>query len=234
MLVAAAVVPCPPLIVPELARGAATESDALRAACDEALAALAHASPQRLLVVGAGPANERLPHGGVGSFARYGVDLDVTLGAGDAVLPPSLTIAAWLLARTGWAASDTAPCPVEGVVVAGDADPERCAALGRELVAGRERIALLVVGDGSACRTEKAPGYLDERATPYDAAIADALATGDCAALAALDPGLADELWVAGRPAWQVLAGAAGPGRTARLLYDEAPYGVGYFVSVWS
>jgi len=234
MLVAAAVVPCPPLIVPELARGAAAESDALRAACDEALGALAAASPERLIAVGAGPAEERLRHGGVGSFAPYGVDLDVTLGAGGGVLPPALTIAAWLLGRPAWAASGAAPCPVEGVVVAGDADPGRCVALGRALADGDERIALLVVGDGSACRTEKAPGYLDERATPYDAAIATALATGDDAALAALDAPLADALWVAGRPAWQVLAGAAGPGRGARLLYDEAPYGVGYFVAVWS
>ncbi|NUR92722.1 MAG: hypothetical protein HOY71_52355, partial [Nonomuraea sp.] len=49
-----------------------------------------------------------------------------------------------------------------------------------------------------------------------------------------LDPGKAERLWVGGRPALQVLAGAAGEGRyTGGLLFDEAPYGVGYFVGVW-
>ncbi|WP_126641596.1 hypothetical protein [Embleya hyalina] len=239
MLVAAAVVPCPPMIVPELARGAVAELDALRAACDQALAALAASAPDRLVVVGAGPVEATLGEGGIGSFARYGVDLEVTLGAGaDHELPPALTVGAWLLGRSPWAvdrvAAGTAPSPVSGVVIAADADPTRCATRGAELVAGADRVALLVVGDGSACRTEKAPGYLDARAESYDLALATALDTADPAALAALDPALAEELWVAGRPALQVLAGAAGPGRSGRLLYDEAPYGVGYFVALWS
>ncbi|MET9987214.1 hypothetical protein ABZ176_34075, partial [Streptomyces rochei] len=32
---------------------------------------------------------------------------------------------------------------------------------------------LLVLGDASACRTLKAPGYLDERAAPFDAVCPD-------------------------------------------------------------
>jgi hypothetical protein len=223
------------MIVPELARGAVAELDALRAACDEVIAELARAAPDRLVVVGAGPTEALLDAGGIGSFAPYGVDLDVRLGAGSArTLSPALAVGAWLLARSVWAAPDTAPCSVTGAVVAADADPARCAEFGRELVAADERIALLVVGDGSACRTEKAPGYLDARAESYDLALAAALAGADAGALASLDPALADDLWVAGRPAWQVLAGAAGEGRGGRLLYHEAPYGVGYFVALWS
>lgn len=91
------------------------------------------------------------------------------------------------------------------------------------------------MGDGSACRTVKAPGYLDERAEPFDAEAARALGAADTAALAALDPGLARELQAAGRAPWQVLAGAAeGAGLSGALLYDEAPYGVGYLVAAWS
>ena len=74
------------------------------------------------------------------------------------------------------------------------------------------RTALLVVGDGAATHTEKAPGYLDERAGPFDDAVAAALATADPAALAALDPALAADLWAAGRAPWQVLAGATRDG----------------------
>jgi aromatic ring-opening dioxygenase LigB subunit len=96
-------------------------------------------------------------------------------------------------------------------------------------------VALLVMGDGSACRTVKAPGYLDERAEAYDAAVAAALGGADTAALAALDAELSAALKASGRAPWQVLAGAAeGADVGGELLYDEAPYGVGYFVAAWS
>ena len=57
-------------------------------------------------------------------------------------------------------------------------------------------------------------------------------------ALLALDVALARDLLVAGRAAWQALAGAAldappAGGWHARLTYDDAPFGVGYFVAAW-
>ncbi|NEB18392.1 hypothetical protein G3I46_18060, partial [Streptomyces coelicoflavus] len=52
MLVAAAVCPCPPLLVPEVASGAAPELDAARAACTDALGVLAASRPDRLVLVG--------------------------------------------------------------------------------------------------------------------------------------------------------------------------------------
>jgi hypothetical protein len=221
------------LLVPDLAAGAAPELDALRAACAEAVTALAEARPDRVVVVGTAAESADLPHGGTGTFAPYGVDLAVRLGAGDGdgapPLPLSLAVGAWLLARTPVAA------PVSALAVAADADAADCLAAGADLASREERLALLVMGDGSACRTEKAPGYLDPRAEPYDAEVARALAEADVLALAGLDPDLSEELWVAGRAAWQVLAGAAdGAGLGARLTYEQAPYGVGYFVSVWS
>ncbi len=97
-------------------------------------------------------------------------------------------------------------------------------------------MALLVLGDASACRTLKAPGYLDERAAPFDAEIARALGSADAGALRALDTGLARELKVSGRAPWQVLAGAAdgNTGLSGALLHEDAPYGVGYVVATWS
>ncbi|MFI1717792.1 class III extradiol dioxygenase subunit B-like domain-containing protein [Streptomyces litmocidini] len=242
MLVAAAVCPSPPLLVPDVATGAAPELDAARAACADAVGLLAAARPDRLYVVG--PADEGAhggyPAGATGSFAGFGVDLSVRLGAespqprprhgGDRPLPPSLTVGAWLLARAGWA-----DAPIEGLGVATSTAAEVCAGTGRELAASAERVALLVLGDGSACRTVKAPGYLDERAAGFDAEAARALGTADTAALLALDAGLASELKAAGRAPWQVLAGAAeGAGLDGRLLFEDAPYGVGYFVAAWS
>lgn len=225
-LVAAAVCPHPPLLVPELASGAAGELDELRAACAEAVASLVAARPDLLVVVGSAATAGHFDGAAAGSLAAYGVD--VSVGDGDPVLPLSLTVGRWLLDRAGAGVERTF------AAVAADAAPGDCAALGRRLAGAADRVALLVMGDGSARRTEKAPGHLDPRAHAFDAEVARALATGDSAALLALDPRLSSDLLVAGRGPWQVLAGAAdGVHWSATLTYDAAPYGVAYFVAVW-
>ncbi|MFF6794410.1 class III extradiol dioxygenase subunit B-like domain-containing protein [Streptomyces filamentosus] len=237
MLVAAAVCPCPPLLVPEVASGAAPELDAARAHCADALGVLAAARPDRLYVVGPVPedAQGAFPAGSTGSFAGFGVDLSVRLGEGPGgrPLPAPLAVGAWLLSRTGGA--DASGAAAEGFGIAERATPEECAEAGRSLAASAGRVALLVLGDGSACRTVKAPGYLDERAAGFDAEAARVLGSADVPGVLALDAGLAYELKAAGRAPWQVLAGAAeGAGLAGRLLHEDAPYGVEYLVAVWS
>ncbi|MGW7458526.1 hypothetical protein [Streptomyces sp. NPDC054797] len=235
MLVAAAVCPAPPLLVPEVAAGAAAELGDARTACSDALAVLAASRPDLLVVVGAADGEQAGAYlqGARGTFRGFGVDTEVRLGEGEEgprPLPAPLAVGAWLLGHARWGAA-----PLEGLAIDASLDTARCLEAGREIAEGDERIALLVMGDGSAKRTLKAPGYLDERAAAFDAAVGRALATADVAALAALDPALAAELQAAGRAPWQVLAGAAGGGGLdGRLLYEEAPYGVGYFVAVWS
>ncbi|MET9255303.1 class III extradiol dioxygenase subunit B-like domain-containing protein [Streptomyces sp. NPDC003717] len=238
MLVAAAVCPCPPLLVPEVAAGAAPELEPVRAACADAIGALAAARPDRLVVVGPaeGAGSEVYPEGAPGGFQGFGVDVRVRLGqykdagaVADLRLPYGLAVGAWLLERAGWTG------PVDGLGVGDALPPETCAALGRDLTSGAVRTALLVLGDASACRTLKAPGYLDERAAPFDAAVGRALGAADGTALAALDTGLARELQVSGRAPWQVLAGAAeGAALTGTPRYEDAPYGVGYVVASWA
>ncbi|MFG2879082.1 hypothetical protein ACGFYU_29465 [Streptomyces sp. NPDC048337] len=239
MLVAAAVCPAPPLLVPEVAAGAAAELGDARTACSDAIAVLAAARPDLLVVVGAAPRGGGYDQGTPGSFAGFGVDLTVALGprpeepapdTAEGPLPTSLAVGAWLLERARWGAS-----PLAGVAVADHLEPAACALLGTDLAGSAGRVAMLVLGDGSACRTLKAPGYLDERAAAFDAAAGRALGAADTAALAALDPVLATELQAAGRAPWQVLAAAAeGAGLDGRLLYEDAPYGVGYIVAAWS
>ncbi|KAB1912432.1 hypothetical protein [Micromonospora sp. AMSO31t] len=234
-LVAAAVCPHPPLIVPELAGAAAPELDDLRAAADAAVARLLAADPEVILLLGAGPETERFGSADHGSLRPYGLDRHVRLWkvncAGSDRLPLSLTIGAWLVNRSG------TELPRLARAVAGDASPAECAALGAELVAEpHERTALLVLGDGSACRGVKAPGYDDPRAPAYDEGVARALAGADAAALLGLDPALSAELRVAGRAPWQVLAGAAraaGGDWRGDVSYHRAPYGVAYFVANW-
>ncbi|MQA85910.1 MAG: hypothetical protein GEV03_15115 [Streptosporangiales bacterium] len=233
MLVAAAVCPHPPLLVPEVAGAAAPELASVRAACGEAVRRVLASRPELIVIVGAGPRTVSYGRDAAGSLAGYGVAVRVgDSAAGEPVLPPSLTVGRWLL-------EEFRPPGVEGIEVLpygidAGAGPQDCLRLGTTLAGRAGRVGMLAMGDGSARRSTTAPGQVDERAYDFDASVAGALAEGDAHALARLDAGLADELAVAGRPAWQVLAGAAGETRfRAELLADAAPYGMAYLVAVW-
>ena len=226
------VLPQPPLLVPELATGAAAETAELRSACRAAVARMAAVASQWVAVGADGGGRRTVDPGRRGSFVGFGVDVVVGLGPAaraapgpvDPDLPLPLLIAGWATAGTD--------VRIRGELVPPDLPPAECAALGAQLAAGTG--ALLVVGDGAATHTAKAPGHLDERAGPFDDAVAAALRAGDPGGLAALDPVVAKELWVAGRAPWQVLAGAtAGQRWVGELLYSAAPFGVGYHVAVW-
>jgi hypothetical protein len=224
-----AVLPEPPLLLPELATGASAETAALRDACREAAGRLG-AAARSWIAVGADAGGRRtVAPWARGSFVGFGVDVVVGLspdatGPVDPDLPLPLLVAGW--ARAGLDVS------IRGELLAPDTDPASCAALGATLA--EEQVGLLVVGDGAAMHGEKAPGYRDERAGPFDTAVAAALRDADPAALAALDPDLALQLWVSGRAPWQVLAGAT-RGRPWRgeLLHSSMPFGVAYHVAVW-
>ena len=151
--------------------------------------------------------------------------------------------------RSGWVTGQVDATPWGAPGPASDCPLPLALAVGATLLGGRphrlygvvdddlpdlEGAGLLVVGDGSARRTEKAPGYLDDRAHGFDESVEHALAAGDPDALAALDADLAAELMVSGGPAWRAAAHAA-PGRwQARVHYSGAPFGVGYLVASWT
>jgi hypothetical protein len=230
MLTAAAVCPHPPLLVPEVTGGpGGADLAVLRENCRAAVATLAEAAPDVLVVVGGGDQTVRFPDDAAGSLAGYGVPL--TIGDGPPVLPLSLTVGRWLLGGSSavW----------QGV--AADATPEECLLLGAELAGLAPRVAILAMGDGPARRARRAPGLVDADADRYDKQVANALVTADAGLLADLDPGQDAELFIAGRAAWQVLAGAAladadpGDARfSAHLRHAGAPFEVSYFVATWS
>ncbi|TCB96279.1 hypothetical protein E0H26_16880 [Micromonospora zingiberis] len=238
-LVAAAVCPHPPLLVPEVAGAAAMELDDLRRACDVAVARLLDSGAAEVLVVGAGPQTRRYDPPFHGSLAPYGLPVEVAIGAlrpdSRPELPLSLTIGTWLLGRVRPGAAHPVP-PVSGMyALARETDPAAAVAFGADGADDRDW-ALLVLGDGSACRGERAPGYTDPRAEAYDSGVARALADVDLDALLGLDADLSAQLQVAGRAPWQALAGAvraAGGDWRGELSYHAAPYGVAYFVASW-
>jgi hypothetical protein len=114
------------------------------------------------------------------------------------------------------------------------ASPGDCVKLGLVLAERAPRVALLAMGDACARPAREAPGVPDLAAQEYDEDVAEALAAADARWLARLDPARDEELVVAGRVAWQVLAGAAiGRRLQGRLLCLSAPYGVTYLVASW-
>ncbi len=231
-LVAAAVLPHPPLIVPEIAAGAAPELDELRAACDQAVDRVLAAEPAMICVLGAAERTRPYWFPYRASFAPWGVPVEARLGDAGPDSPPlplSLAVGVWLLRRAKPRRATT--WFVEACAV----DLPRSAAERRGAkIHSSGSVGLLAMGDGSACRTVKAPGYLDPRAEAYDASVTAALANADPEALLGLDPVLSAELMVAGRVPWQVLAAAtAGRPFAGEVLYDGAPYGVQYTVATW-
>ena len=104
--------------------------------------------------------------------------------------------------------------------------------VGRELLgAGEGGPGLLVMANGSARRSARAPGHLDERAAGFDASVETALAAGDAAALAGIDLELAGQLLAAGMPLLRDLAGLSVV--SADLDHAADPYGVRYWVVRW-
>ena len=87
----------------------------------------------------------------------------------------------------------------------------------------------LVVGNGSAKRRDTSPGYVDERAIPFDTDLGTRLRTGE---LSGVDAALARELW-ADTEAIARLDGVLPPGCSCTVDYEDDPYGVQYWVARW-
>lgn len=237
MIAAAVVCPHPPLLFRELAGQRDVLAD-LRAACRSTIRAATGGAVDRVIVVG-----------GAEDAGTWDPSLDPavrgfgTAGSRDATglppspvqplsprLPLSLGVGKRLLGEAGWAGA------VEMVAIASDASPSDIDKVADDLAARPQQMALLVMGDGSARRGNTAPGYLDGRAFDFDEATGRALAGGDADALLAMDADLAEELMVAGRAAFQVLAAATrrqGTRPRASMTYQDDPYEVMYYVALW-
>lgn len=235
VLIAAAFVPSSPLLVPELNGLASAETDELRCAVLDVAGELAEAV--EWLVVGVDRLAAVIPPTAMGTFRGFGVDTVVSLGPESSGRPdPALPLPALV---AGWVRERTAPrTRAEVQVVPATLDRAECAGLGARL---RARLdddpiprALLVVADGAATLTAKAPGAYDPRSEAVESALGTALAEGDPRSLCALDPALCSEIVLDGRAAWQILAAVFGKAPTsATMTYTAAPYGVGYHVGLW-
>src|SRR5215468_5730246 len=139
MLIAGAVCPHPPLLIPAALGSAASDP------------------PAELRKVGGGAAEREYDADASGGLHAFGVD--VTVGPGEPVLPLSLTVGRWLLERAGILARGEGGISGEAMnlpgggagagiavvfhEVAGNAAAGTCLKLGRILADAAPRIALL-------------------------------------------------------------------------------------------
>jgi aromatic ring-opening dioxygenase LigB subunit len=230
-----AVVPHPPLLVPELVVADDPNVRVVRDACLAVAADLAAATP-RWLGIGADPAGPAdLDADAAGTFLGYGVDVVTRLSGNGATPDPAMPLPALV---AGWLREQVGAAEVPVRLIRPDLPPEQCRELGARLVAelADDPVGLLILGDGSHRHGERAVGRPDPRAGGFDDAVHAALAAADPAVLLALDPDEAAALGAVGRAPWQVLAGVVGAdGRRwkstdARRL---VPFGVAYHVAVW-
>lgn len=234
VIVRVAVLPHPPLLVPELAVGADEVTTLLRARCVEVAERLAGAA-RRWVAVGADTTTREVAATAAGTFAGYGVDVAVRLSGADPDpadprLPLPALVAGWLRERAGAAS-------VRVRLIAADLPPAACAVEGARLAAelsGDDPVGLLVLGDGSHRHGERAVGRPHERAAEFDDAVRAAFSATDPDALLAVDPDLAVELGAAGRAPWQLLAGVLAAGGW-RCVSNEllVPFGVAYHLAEW-
>jgi hypothetical protein len=251
MITAAALCPSPPLLAREVT-GRDPVVPELRRACAEAVRRLVRCAPDVIAVVGPAPATARWPADRRPDLSGFAPQAAADAAApgqprppgGHPALPLPLALGTRLLDQAGYTGA-------RGLEAVGYDEPTAgCVALGEQIAASHGRVGLLVMADGSARRGHRAPGYLDERAAAFDAAVEDAVRDGDLDALLDIDPALARELLAAGRPAWQVMAGAvhappsagalhgppsAGAPRerppASEILYSDDPFGVAYLVA---
>jgi hypothetical protein len=221
VIVAAALCPGPPLLVRELS-GADPSAAILRDACGAAVAELVAADPDLVAVVGTADRTKEWPGIARPDLASYAPALPRPA----VVAPLSVGLGAMLLDQIAYQG------PIRLQTLDAAAPETLCKKIAEELDAAAPRVGLLVVADGSARRSLKAPGYFDPRAEQYDAAVQHAIATGDLGALRTLDPELARELMSSGWAALQVLAAAfVGDRPQTTVRYADAPFGVGYLVA---
>jgi len=219
VIVAAAIVPHPPLLLPGVTGAPVPEVEELRRTASQAVRWAVERTGSAVIVGGA----ERSGTWPDAPPMRSGFLGDSETGT---PLPLSLSVVRTLL---------PAGAHTDFRSIAERCAPAEAQALGRELAEAPGRTALIVAADGSARRGPKAPGYEDPRALPFDDKVAVALAAADTQGLAELDPVLAAELMASGRAALQVLAAAcAGATWAPAVDYSGDPFGVSYTVARWS
>ena len=225
MISAVVFIPAAPLMCPDIDVEALLADE--RAASIELVAELQQ-NAEQIIVIGSGELTTWFEQGGIGNTRAFGGVSHYVIGSGRDEMPQALTVGACVVSAAGWAGA------VKALVVDTETTAEQRGVLAKELIAKSDdlRTLIVAVGDGSATRTEKAPGYIQPDALDFDAAVVRAIENGDSGAIVAIEQSTADRLWCRGLPTWQVVAQAIGHAE-GTLVLESSPFGVNYLVAAW-
>lgn len=229
-----AVVPNPPLLVPELTVHSRPETERLREACLRAATLLCESS-RDWIALGTDNAGPRtLGPETTGSFVSFGVDVPVRFAAGanggpvDSALPLPALVAAWLRGAVG------ADRLTMRVLPEYESVAEGAETTITQMEDDSNRKGLLVLADGPS-------GPFDdvarEEADSLTSTVRGALERVDTKILTALDADVCRRFGLHGSAALRAMARIvdtqSGQWR-GELLYSAAPFGIDYHVAVWT
>ena len=182
-----AFIPSTPLLVPDIAVDSSAELDQLRSACAQGVSAVLSEGPSAVAIVAPGPATRILTGPLIGSFHGFGAGYTVATsqaspGGGTTPVWWTTALGIHALSGTDWSGDVVA---VEVCPSAEDVD-EATGELVAQLGNGQSW-SVIVVGDGSAALSVKAPGYLIPGAEDVDRALASAVLSADFDGLRNID-----------------------------------------------
>ena len=218
MLIAAAVCPPAPLLLPGVEGrqrlGAEVSSSALAS-----VVALVESSAPTVVVLAEDEGEPPRPDQPLGTWRYGGPQARPESGV---ALPLAFAVAMAMLTEARFTGE------VRLVPLPASMTPEHAAAVGRELAADGD-VAVLIVGNASACSTPRAPGAFREDAEEFNDAIVHAVRTLDPHSLMGVSSEAARDQLSDLRLPLQVLSGALDGARFASdIHYADAPAGVYY------
>ena len=229
-VVCAALVPAAPVLVPGLSgrvQPAAEAQDGARSV----LRQLIDSSPDKVVVVAEGDHDGSFDQSADLALYRLGGlprPQDGEIAAGD-LLPLPLAIGAALLDDAGWAGA-TSYRLLNTAISSSEA-----AAYGAQLDDGDSRVGLLLLGNGSAKSSAKAPGSFDPNSEQFNAALLAMIEQGDRIAMSGLSADAAREQMSDVRLPLQVLAGVGSLGAAAGVIgYANEFRGVYYVCAAFN
>ena len=257
MFLGGALLPHPPILLPAIGQGREKEAAATLQACGEAAREIASWEPDVLVLISphapskaravAVNASESLK----GSLRAFGFPQEEQCWNGASELAKSL-VTAW--GRGGISCQEQeqeldhgalvplyflaqAGCKAKVVTVSFGALAQRQyyemgQMLRRLILAGTQRVAVIASGDLSHRVTRNAPAGYHPAGEQFDKQVVAALGQGDAETLLHLPWELQEEAGECGLRSILFLLGACGPKPSVRHLSYEAPFGVGYAVTL--
>ena len=202
-LVGAALVPAAPVLVAELS-GRLCPASAPREAARSEIEQLISCAPDVIVVVAEGDHTEMFDNSAAMHLHRLGGMHRDDYAPGARILPIPLAIGAALLRDVGWLG------PTHYQLLDASTSAVEAAKAGRELADVEPRVGLLLLGNGSACTTPKAPGSFHPQAQEFNTEFVRAITEGDMSSILAWSAEQFAEQLSDVRVPLQVMTGAVG------------------------